>query len=169
MPTLYVLCGPPGSGKSFYTRCHSNNAVVVSRDEIRFSLLKEGEPYFKAEKKVYKEFINKIQKNLNNGFDVYADATHLTQRSRAKLIMNLKLDGVKVCAINFLVPFDVCVERNNSRIGRAQVPYSTLVDMYDCFIPACKENSSEIVQFDEVICIDKDGKVIESGAYDLVY
>lgn len=145
MPTLYILCGPPGSGKSFYTRCHSNNIVTVSRDEIRFSLLKEEDSYFKVEKKVYKEFVNKIQRNLDNGFDVYADATHLTQRSRAKLVLRLKLNGVKVCAINFIVPFDVCVERNNSRIGRAHVPYSILVDMYDYFIPACKENPSEIV------------------------
>ena len=52
MPTLYIMCGPSGCGKTtwahnFIKEQHETNDIrYVSRDEIRFSLIKEGEEYF---------------------------------------------------------------------------------------------------------------------------
>ena len=50
MSTLYVMCGVPGCGKS--TWCKNNvpeDAVYVSRDEVRFSMLKPTDAYFSKE------------------------------------------------------------------------------------------------------------------------
>ena len=53
MSTVYLLCGVPASGKSTY--CKNNvpkDAVYVSRDVIRFSMVKPNEPYFSKEELV---------------------------------------------------------------------------------------------------------------------
>ena len=40
---LYISCGAPGAGKTTYLKSHiGTNEQLVSRDDIRFSLLQEG-------------------------------------------------------------------------------------------------------------------------------
>ena len=50
--TLYLMSGIPASGKSTYAHklAEKTGAVYISRDEIRFSLLKDEEDYFTHEK-----------------------------------------------------------------------------------------------------------------------
>ena len=59
---LYLMMGCPGSGKSTYlkTRFSQRPLAVISRDEIRFSMVKENEEYFSRENEVYAEFIRQI-------------------------------------------------------------------------------------------------------------
>ena len=72
MSNLYLLCGIPGSGKSTWVRNHLGKYDRhVSRDDIRFSLVKEDEEYFSKEEEVKKEYINKINKYLQDGYDVF--------------------------------------------------------------------------------------------------
>ena len=63
MATLYILCGPSGCGKSTWSHQYiafedalGNDIRYVSRDEIRFSIIKEEEDYFSHEKEVFKTF-----------------------------------------------------------------------------------------------------------------
>ena len=53
MPTLYVMSGMPGSGKTHYCKEHKNDGIHVSRDAIRFALLEDGDNYFAHENEVY--------------------------------------------------------------------------------------------------------------------
>lgn len=122
MNKLFVLIGAPGSGKTTYAKKYllNDNTVYVSRDEVRFSLLKEGEEYFSREKEVYREFIWKIYNAIQNEHkDVIADATHLNDKSRAKLFSSLPLDFSKIDVIGvyFNTPLNTCLERNNTRKG----------------------------------------------------
>ena len=92
--TLWILCGAPASGKSYYVKNHlmnGNGWMYISRDEVRFSIIKDEENYFSHEDEVYKEFIYRIYKALTGEgiFNVIADATHLNWTSRNKLIKNL--------------------------------------------------------------------------------
>ena len=58
---LYVMIGVPGSGKSTFIKNNKKEKdIYVSRDQIRFKYLKEGEPYFTHEKQVFKEFLFEI-------------------------------------------------------------------------------------------------------------
>ena len=59
---LIIMSGAPGCGKSTYARkyCEEHkDTVIVSRDAIRFSLLKDGEHYFSKEIEVLRLFYNK--------------------------------------------------------------------------------------------------------------
>lgn len=63
MANLYILSGCPGSGKSTWAKSHINPYFdkYVSRDDIRFSLVKENEEYFSKEKEVYRLFYTSNQ------------------------------------------------------------------------------------------------------------
>lgn len=130
---LYLMVGCPGSGKSTYAKRYLTNAVYISRDDIRFSLVKENEEYFSKEKEVFKVFVNKINNKLRDGYDVVADATHLNPSSRFKLLANLDLNKNKteVIAIFIQVPLDVCLKQNEKRKGtRSYVPKAVIKRMY---------------------------------------
>ena len=135
---LYIMVGCPGSGKSIYAKKYLSDAVYISRDDIRFSLVKENEEYFSKEKEVFKVFINKINNELQNGHDVVADATHLNPSSRFKLLVNLDLnkDKTEVVAIFIRVPLSICLKQNENRKGtRSYVPKSVIKRMHYSLVP----------------------------------
>lgn len=147
MPILYMLVGCPGSGKSTWSakQIELNSKrekpiVYVSRDAIRFSMVGEDKPYFSREKDVFREYVRQIQKGLSSGHNVIADATHLHEMSRNKLLDRLDLTDVEVCPIVFAESFEVCSARNSLRTGRAKVRQEILESMYDDFtIPTTDE------------------------------
>lgn len=130
MKTLYLLSGLPGSGKSTWAAkriaaLKPGTAIWHSRDKIRFSLLEEGEDYFSYEDEVFNLFIKAINDSIKNPFIEYiiADATHLNDKSRKKTLSHLELNPeVEVVNVVFNVPFEVCLQRNTQRTGRAFVP-----------------------------------------------
>ena len=54
MKKLYLMIGIPGSGKSTWAR-NRKDGIIVSRDAIRCSFLKDGENYFSKEDLVIKD------------------------------------------------------------------------------------------------------------------
>ena len=131
MSTLYVMCGVPGSGKSTWLKNHTKAGdKIVSRDEIRFSLIKEGEEYFSKENEVFEIFCFEIQTALNKGFDVYADATHINRGSRRKLLNEVAKYANEVIAIEMTTPVSIALERNEKREGLRYVPPSAIKRMY---------------------------------------
>jgi predicted kinase len=128
MATLYVMCGIPGSGKtSFIKSCEMQNTVHISRDECRFKYLREGEDYFAHEKEVFDDFVSAIDANINLGFSVFADATHMNWASRNKLLRSIKSRPEKIEAIWMNTPFEICMERNLKRSGRECVPTDAMI------------------------------------------
>lgn len=133
--TLYISCGIPGSGKTtFLNKIKKENEIIVSRDDIRFSLLKEGEEYFSHEKEVFNNFTTTITEYINSGYNVYADATHLNKISRDKLLNALtlkKCSPSSIEAIFFDIPLETCLERNEKRKGtKTYVPRGIIRRMF---------------------------------------
>ena len=136
MSKLILMCGVPGSGKSTYIDNNKSDVDAwISRDRIRFSLLKEEDEYFAREDEAFDLFIYEIIRALafrKNGGAVYADATHLNRKSRAKVLNAVKkhITPDEIEAIVMDVPLETALERNDNREGRAFVPRGVIRRMF---------------------------------------
>lgn len=134
MANLYVMVGIPGSGKSTFLKENfegKENVKIVSRDAIRFSLVKPDESYFSKETEVQLKFWREINKELAAGKNVFADQTSIFIASRKKLLKNIH--GYNKCIAIFLedsLNTNLCLKRNQQRNGtRAFVPPKAIKDM----------------------------------------
>lgn len=136
MNNLYLMVGAAGSGKSTYARKfseeHGSGIKIISRDAIRFSMVKDGSPYFSKEKAVFKEFVREINEGLDEG-DVIADATHINEISRMKLINKVDLSKCKVSCIVVNTDELTAIKRNYLREERARVPDKVIRENYARF------------------------------------
>lgn len=154
MSNLYLLCGAPGSGKSTFAKeifpkyFPDHPYKIISRDTIRFSLLKDGEKYFSHENEVYQIFWDSINKALKEGFDVIADQTSLSSNSRAFLLQHIS-EYEKAIAIEIKTPLEMCLDRNSQRTGLTFVPPGAIKNMYYSYIsPTVSEGFSQIYTYD---------------------
>lgn len=146
MSTLWLVCGPAGAGKSTWIKEKVNeylnqgiDAVWLSRDVTRFSLLKEDEDYFAREDEVLKTWIENINKALNLDIaHVFVDATHLNEKSRNAVLDKLNLENYIIRVVNFITPLRTCLDQNEKRKGmeRAYVPRGVIRRMHIQFKPA---------------------------------
>lgn len=144
MSHLILTVGIPGAGKSTWMRrfAISNNYEYVSRDNIRFSIVKEDEEYFSHENEVFDTFINQISNHLKENKVVIADATHLNRKARAKVLNALTVKPKTIEIIFFNTPLEIAIERNEERKGtRAYVPVNVIKRM---------EAAIETPQYDEI-------------------
>ena len=143
MPKLFLMMGCPWPGSGKTTWCKNNvpkNAVYISRDEIRFNIIKDEDSYFSKEKIVYDIFINKINEALESGLDVYADQTSLNTGSRKKLIDTLNKRPDEINVIYIERPLSTILEYNSKRTGRKLVPNDVIIKMYNSISkPTAKE------------------------------
>ena len=141
---LKVLVGVPASGKSTWVKeeikkltSAGNTAITISRDAIRFKFLDEHQSndYFAYENEVFNEFVNEINKALKLGINyIFIDATHISFRSRMKLLSALKVDkDIKIVFETFKAPIEVILFRNSLREGRERVPVSAIKNMIASF------------------------------------
>lgn len=157
---VFVLVGPPAVGKSTWTikQMEPMTDICISRDNIRFMLLQDGEDYFAHEDRVKDIFYTAIRNNtyINPEFEnVFIDATHLSPKTR-RLTLNHIAHDAHIIAVNFEVPIEVALERNAHREGRARVPESAIRNMYNSFrAPKISEG------FDEIWRVNAEGEIIE--------
>lgn len=148
---VIIMVGIPGSGKDTAIAELKEEAFKyptrvkfydVSRDNIRFSLLQDGEDYFAHEKEVEQEYyssLKKLIKELAQGdlFErehsfIIANATHITRASRKKLMNKLsELKDVDIKYTTYFIntPVNIAIERNDKRSGLAKVPKEVILNM----------------------------------------
>ena len=151
------MSGPPASGKSTWIRNHlTPTSEWISRDKIRFSIVKEDEEYFSHEDEVFDTFIAYINQMLADDEveDIYVDATHINKKSRHKTLSRLhqfKIDELNcVC---FDVREEVCQSRNELRPGRERVTATAITNMFKgYFYPKSDE------KFDNIYIVNENGE-----------
>lgn len=146
MCKMYVMIGAPGCGKSYYIKQHlKDNEIVISRDAIRFSMLKDTDAYFSKEKQVYNEFIRQINAAIADDRDFYVDQTSLNRGARAKLFSHLERKPNKMIAIYINAPLERILYQNSLRTGRALVPEDAVINMFNSI-----EKPTKAEGFDEI-------------------
>lgn len=159
MSKLIMMAGIPGSGKSTWIREHKAKAdLVISRDEIRFSMLREGEDYFAHEDTVIESFLNKIEVLLFCGETVWADATHLNRKARKRVLDRVGRFADEIECVWIDTELDTAIERNDKREGRARVPRGVIRRMFFSMEPPEEEEG-----FDKITIIEEgyDEKVVD--------
>lgn len=96
MKTLIICCGPPGSGKSTYSKSLT--------DFIRISQDDQG-------KKYYDLFLMHVE----TGIDIVIDRMNFNRKQRVKFINPAKKAGYKIIIKTFYVPKSVCFKRITER------------------------------------------------------
>ena len=167
MPTLYVMCGIPASGKSRYAKLLAEeiDGVVVSSDGIRAEWYGseeiQGDP-----NKIFREVELRCKNALGAGRFVIMDATNMNAKKRTNFLKRMP-ECKKVCVV-MAVPFDVCVKRDEERsrhVGPAvmekmrknfQMPYyNEGWDHIEVFYPADCEMISSEYHFEMEVVFDQ--------------
>lgn len=160
--TLYIISGVPGSGKDYFLNQYfgnSSNVKIISRDVIRFSLIENNDEYFSKESLVFSKFCKAIREAFNEYDIVIANATHLNERSRNKLLNSLGKDFLKDKLINCIymdVPLKVALERNARREGLSLVPEDAIKRMYES---AHRPNYGERYEYNKIYIVNEKGGI----------
>lgn len=135
-PILFLMVGIPGSGKSTWIANQVDvlepwQYKVISRDEIRFAMLKPEEDYFLHENAVFAQFIKNINDAIANEIQyIFIDATHISPGSRAKVLQRVREPASTALVVEvFNTPLETCLERNSKRTGLANVPAASIKSM----------------------------------------
>ncbi|MEE3344689.1 MAG: ATP-binding protein [Bacilli bacterium] len=144
MAEFIMLVGIPGCGKS--TLCEKYRAKgykIHSSDAIR-NELDMHKPEDTTE--VFNILHNRIKADMELGLNIIYDATNLSRKLRWAYLQTIKkYDYHKTCLL-FIVPIDVCKERNSHRTGYAKVPDFVYDRMLRAFnLPTKEEGWDNII------------------------
>jgi len=137
--TIVLMVGIPASGKSTFIKNMITKDNVpsawVSRDEIRKSLVGNHtmmvEEYFSKEDEVFNQFIDTINSEIEKGTErIFIDATHISERSRAKTLNRIKnTEKLNLNVVWLKCGVQVALARNHDREGFARVPDDAIRNM----------------------------------------
>lgn len=117
-PTLYVMIGVPGSGKTTYARTHLPNAIRISLDDLR--LMMSGETYQERLEPAISIAAGALVQSLLpycalRAWDVVFDATDVTRARRAPLVAAARAFGFRPVAIYIATALGLAHIRNRQR------------------------------------------------------
>ena len=124
-PTLILLCGIPGSGKTTYAKKYIEehpNTIHIASDKIREELW--GDEATQGDNnEVFSLMQSRTIEALNNGQSVVYDATNITRKDRSYIIA-LCPKFVKIECHVVWAPIETCIERDAARkrtVGKAVI------------------------------------------------
>lgn len=126
-PSVVVLCGPAGSGKSTFAAKHFRPTQIISSDQCR-ALVSDDERDQRFQTQAFALLHCIIEQRLLINRLCVVDSTAITPESRRSLIELARRERVPCVAIVFDVPLETCVTRDQERdqahqraVGRAVI------------------------------------------------
>jgi protein phosphatase len=116
-PSLILLVGAAGAGKSTLARRHFRRTEILSSDELRGWVSDDDDDQASTDD-AFSVLHLIVEKRLARGRLTVVDATSTQVESRASLLDLARLHDVPAIAIVLDVPPEVCDQRNTSRPGR---------------------------------------------------
>lgn len=119
-PTLIVMVGPPGTGKSYLVRLLAERVAVkvIETDEIRHRLSPHPSYTAAENRKVFHIAHRRIDRLLRQGKNVIFDATNIYEYGRRTLYRMAESDGAHLLIVRTVAPDEVVEERLRRRIER---------------------------------------------------
>ncbi len=121
-PSLVLLVGASGSGKSTFARKHFLPTEVVSSDACR-GIVADDETDQTVTNDAFDLLHFIVRKRLERNRLVVVDATNVQDTARQPLIALAREHHAMAVAIVFLTPEDICQERNAGRPDRGFGPH----------------------------------------------
>lgn len=153
MPTLYMLIGVPGSGKSTWLAGHpfdwSTTRIISTDNIIERRAQEQGKTYSEVFQREIKGATHQMNRELKqavlDGADIVWDQTNLTKKSRAAKLAEIP-DTYRKVAVFFPTPSDDELKRRlASRPGKT-IPANVVLGMKSQLERPGKDEG-----FDEVI------------------
>jgi len=116
-PSLVVLVGAAGSGKSTFAARWFAPSEILSSDAFREILTGDAADQ-RATKTAFSIIHREVTKRLAAGRTVVVDATNVEASARRQLVSRASFANVPAVAIVFALPRDVVLARNAARPGR---------------------------------------------------
>ena len=147
---IYMMVGAAGAGKSTYIKNHFPDAFDVSRDRARFDIMAKynTNDYFAHEKEAFDTYINRINSAIERECEtVVLDATHLTPKSRKKVLCRINIPkDAKLYAVVVRPTLEKHIKQNAQRTGKAFVPVDAIVKQYNSYVePTCEEGFDNVI------------------------
>lgn len=141
MPTLYIMIGIPGSGKTTYAKKNLHEAVYIGTDAIRKKLYGK-EMTIRGWRKIRRMVPKLAACHLRKGRDVVVDCTNITVHNRKRYFRHLPKD-TSVVAVFLDTPVQNAIENNRKRARNVPVP--GIIYKYLCIQhPSLMEGFAEI-------------------------
>lgn len=145
MAKFFILCGLPGSGKSFIAEKlkRDENALIFSSDAIRAELYgSEEDQAHNGE--VFVVLHKRLTQALHAGKNVIYDATNISAKRRSAFLKQLKGIECEKIAVYLDTPIELCIARNAKRARH--VPENVIRNMYNNFTkPTLAEGFDNII------------------------
>ncbi len=122
-PSLIILCGPAGSGKSTFAQRHFSDTAVVSSDRCR-AMIADDEASMRVSRDAFALFHQIIEGRLRFRRLAVADSTALSPDARRELRRIAHRYRTPAVIIVFDVPEEACLRwdtRRERRVGRAVI------------------------------------------------
>lgn len=148
-PTLVVLVGAAGSGKSTFAARWFDSSDVLSSDAFREILTGDAADQ-RATKTAFSIIHRELTTRLAAGRTVVVDATNAERHARRALLARAGFAGVPAVAIVFALPRDVVLARNAARAERVVDPefVQRHLDRVDAALPTIADEG-----FDSVVVV----------------
>ena len=122
-PSLVILCGPAGSGKSTFAVRNFPDTAVVSSDRCR-AMIADDEASLRVSRDAFALFHEIIELRLRHRRLTVADSTALHPEARRALRAIARRSGVPVTVVIFDVPEATCRlwdARRERKVGTAVI------------------------------------------------
>jgi predicted kinase len=147
MPTAFILCGPPGCGKTTF-RDKFLKIPTLSTDNYLLYIAKQLNISYNE---AFKRYITEATKVYNEDFTVYArgtttfciDRTNVTEKSRAKSLCRIPKEYNKV-AIYFEEDIVTCMDRVLDRTEQP-IDQSILSQFWHSYVRPTKEEGFDLI------------------------
>ena len=116
-PSLVVLIGAAGAGKSTFAARHFADEEILSSDQYR-RLVSGDEANQAATRAAFTRLHRDLETRLANGLLTVVDATSVQSRSRRSLVARATAAGVPTIAIVLDLPAESVYARNAARPAR---------------------------------------------------